>query len=45
MNFRKSSFSGNGSCVEFATDTPDGSIAVRDSKDKDGLVLTFTQDA
>lgn len=32
--FRRSSFCGNGGCVEAAT-LPDGQIAVRDSKDLD----------
>lgn len=41
--FRKSSRSnGNGgACVEVA-DLPDGSRAVRDSKDRQGLTLLFT---
>jgi Domain of unknown function (DUF397) len=43
LRWRKSSASaGNGSCVELA-ETPDGSIAVRDSKDPSGPVLTFTR--
>ncbi|GLW20801.1 hypothetical protein Mame01_08440 [Microbispora amethystogenes] len=40
--FRKSSFSGGGNnCVEVATALP-GLVAVRDSKDRSGPVLTFT---
>lgn len=41
--WRKSSFSGGsgGNCVEVATNLP-GVIAVRDSKDPDGPVLTLT---
>ncbi|GAA0916147.1 DUF397 domain-containing protein [Nonomuraea longicatena] len=40
--FRKSSFSGgNNDCVEVATNLP-GVVAVRDSKDRGGPVLTFT---
>ena len=40
----KSSYSANGStCVEVATNLP-GIVAVRDSKDRDGAVLTFTPD-
>lgn len=39
----KSSFSGNqGSCVEYTTDTDDGQVAVRDSKDPDGAILEFS---
>lgn len=42
MSWRKSSFSnGGGACVEVASNVP-GIVGVRDSKDKDGLVLTFT---
>ena len=42
MTWRKSSYSGcNGNCVEVA-DLPAWVIAVRDSKDPDGPVLTFT---
>jgi hypothetical protein len=33
--------SGGGNCVEVAPD-PDGAVHVRDSKDPDGPVLTFT---
>ena len=40
--WRKSSFSGSGNnCVEVATNLP-GVVAVRDSKDRSGPVLTFT---
>jgi hypothetical protein len=42
VDWKKSSFStANGDCVELA-DTLDG-VAVRDSKDPDGPVLTFTR--
>lgn len=44
-NWRKSTRSGNGgNCVEVATNLLDsaGVVAVRDSKDPDGPVLTFT---
>lgn len=34
--------SNNGSCVEVAV-LPGGGVAVRDSKDRDGAVLQFTQ--
>jgi hypothetical protein len=41
--WRKSSKSGqSGQCVEVAT-FPDGGRAVRDSKDPDGPVLTFSR--
>jgi hypothetical protein len=44
LNWRKSTFSGNGGdCVEVARNLP-GIVAVRDSKDPDGPVLTFTAD-
>ncbi|WP_327047781.1 DUF397 domain-containing protein [Microbispora sp. NBC_01189] len=40
--FHKSSFSGSGNdCVEVATNLR-GLVAVRDSKDRSGPVLTFT---
>jgi Domain of unknown function (DUF397) len=39
--FRRSTFSNNGTCVEVAK-LPDGGAAVRDSKDPASLVLTFT---
>lgn len=40
--WRKASYSGNGggSCVEVACDLP-GTVAIRDSKDPDGPVLTI----
>jgi hypothetical protein len=42
LNWRKSSFSGGGNCIEVA-DLPDGSRGVRDSKDNEsGPVLRFT---
>lgn len=42
LEWRKSSFSGEGSaCVEIA-DLPGGGIAVRDTKDRSGPVLNFT---
>jgi hypothetical protein len=42
--WRKSSYSGNGGgdCVEVARNLP-GVVAVRDSKDPDGPVLSFTR--
>lgn len=41
--WRKASVStANGNCVELAT-LPDGTIAVRDSKDPDGPWLAFTR--
>lgn len=40
-DWRKSSYSGDGNCVEAAA-VPDG-IAVRDSKDRNGAVLVFTE--
>lgn len=45
MNWRKSSYSGQGggNCVEVAA-LPDGSHAVRDSRDPDGPVLRFSAD-
>ncbi|MEV0584142.1 DUF397 domain-containing protein [Nonomuraea sp. NPDC050310] len=40
--WRKSTFSGqHDNCVEVAA-LPDGGVAVRDSKDLDGPMLTFT---
>jgi Domain of unknown function (DUF397) len=43
--WRKSSYSGNsGNCVEVANNLP-GIVAVRDSKDRKGPMLTFTQKA
>jgi Domain of unknown function (DUF397) len=43
--WRKSSRSGNngGNCVEVARNLP-GAVALRDSKDPEGPVLTFTPD-
>lgn len=43
LNWRKSTYSttNGGGCVEVATNLP-GIIAVRDSKDRQGPVLTFT---
>ena len=41
FRWRKSSYSGNGGdCVEVAASLP-GTVAVRDSKDQDGLKLRF----
>jgi hypothetical protein len=44
LQWRKSSRSGGsgGNCVEVAT-LPNGGRAVRDSKDRSGPVLTFTE--
>lgn len=43
--WRVSSYSGqNGSCVEVARNLP-SFVAVRDTKDRGGLVLTFAADA
>jgi hypothetical protein len=43
LRWRKSTAStGNGECVELAA-LPDGTVGVRDSKDPDGHVLTFTR--
>ena len=43
--WRKSSYSGNGgsNCVEVASSLP-GVVAVRDSKNPDGPILTFSRD-
>lgn len=38
--FQRSSYCGNGACVE--VDVQPGSVLVRDGKDPDGPVLTFT---
>ncbi|MEU8255494.1 DUF397 domain-containing protein [Micromonospora inaquosa] len=45
-NWRKSTRSGDngGNCVEVATNLPD-TVAVRDSKDSTGPLLTFTAQA
>jgi hypothetical protein len=44
MQWRKSSYSANeGDCVEVAV-LPDGSRALRDSKNTDGPMLQFTAD-
>jgi hypothetical protein len=40
--YRKSSFCGHPGCVEVGGES--GNILVRDSKDKNGAVLTFTPD-
>ena len=42
LNWRKASYSGTngGGCVEVACDLP-GTVAIRDSKDPDGPVLTI----
>ncbi|MFI9366089.1 DUF397 domain-containing protein [Kitasatospora sp. NPDC053057] len=41
LKWRKSTYSGNNNnCVEVA-DLPDGSVAVRDSKNPDGPALIF----
>ncbi|MFC5666626.1 DUF397 domain-containing protein [Kitasatospora misakiensis] len=46
VHWRKSSYSNNGGeCVEVATDPSATAIPVRDSKDPDGPVLTFSVDA
>jgi Domain of unknown function (DUF397) len=44
LNWRKASYSGTngGNCVEVAAS---GSVLVRDTKDREGAVLTFTPDA
>jgi predicted secreted Zn-dependent protease len=39
-DWRRSSFSNNGTCVEIAS-LPDGSVAVRDSKNPNSPVLSF----
>jgi hypothetical protein len=41
--WRKSSFSGDTSCVEFAP-VPDGTVALRDSKNPEADALVFTRD-
>ncbi|MFO7250812.1 MAG: DUF397 domain-containing protein [Actinomycetes bacterium] len=42
MNWRKSSYSGNGNCVEVAL-LPSGQIAIRDSTNPSGPTLVVTQ--
>ncbi|HEY8527122.1 MAG TPA: DUF397 domain-containing protein [Acidimicrobiales bacterium] len=44
LNWRKSTLSGSqGNCVEIAT-LPDGTVAMRDSKNPDAALLTFGPD-
>jgi Domain of unknown function (DUF397) len=43
MNWRKSTYSGEGNCVEVADDA--ASVVVRDTRDHTGVVLRFTPDA
>jgi Domain of unknown function (DUF397) len=40
--WRKSSYSGNGGADCLETGSIAGAIVVRDTKDRDGIVLTFT---
>ena len=42
LDWRKAAASGNNGCVEVAP-LPDGGVAVRDSKDSTGAVLSFTR--
>jgi hypothetical protein len=42
LAWKKARASGGGGCVELAP-MPDGGVAVRDSKDKTGPVLSFTR--
>ena len=42
ISWRKAAASGNNGCVELAA-LPGGGIAVRDSKDPSGPVLSFTR--
>lgn len=42
LDWRKATASGGGGCVEVAP-LPDGGVAVRDSKDQSGPVLTFNR--
>lgn len=43
LKWRKSSFSqGDGNCVEWA-ELPDGNFQFRNTRDRDGAVLTFTR--
>ena len=41
--WRKSSYSGQGNCVEVAANRP-GVVAIRDSKDADGAMLSVSHD-
>jgi hypothetical protein len=41
LAWQKARASGGGGCVELAP-LPDGGVAVRDSKDTDGPILSFT---
>ncbi len=43
LAWRKSTYSGNGNCVEVAV--PESGMAVRDSKDPKGPALHFTGEA
>lgn len=42
MNWTKSTFSGDSSCIELST-LPDGMVALRDSKNPDAGHLSFTR--
>lgn len=42
LNFRKSSFSESGNCVEVATQDENGLVYIRDSKNQDGEVLSVS---
>lgn len=42
LTWRTASASGGGNCVEVAV-LPDGGVAVRDSKNRSGPVLSFTR--
>lgn len=42
LDWRRTSFCNNGSCVEVAYLDDDDQVAVRDSKDHDGPMLIFT---
>ena len=43
LNWRKASYSSdNGNCVEMAA-MPDGNVAVRDTKNRDGGTLVFSR--
>ncbi|HEX6755682.1 MAG TPA: DUF397 domain-containing protein [Mycobacteriales bacterium] len=42
LDWRKASASNSGGCVEVAP-LPDGGVAVRDSKDRQGPILSFTR--